>query len=189
MLADELNYFLNGLVQSVETSVETPLEELIAEGESNDLEFKSSLRWCFRQNQADKKLEGVVMKSIAAFNNGEGGTLLIGVNDEGEIIGLENDYSVLGDSKDDFELHLRELIKKNFGENFATNNIKVEFPEIDDKEICQIQIIRGLEPAYLEVIDKNGNKSKKFYVRSGNSSIEMPIDEATKHINTRFNMF
>lgn len=187
MLADELNDFLTGLAASVETNVETPLEELIAEGESEDLEFKSTLRWCLTEHKVDKKLEGVIMKTIAAFNNGEGGTLLIGVNDEGEIIGLEHDYSVLGDSKDDFELHIRELIKKNFGENFATNNLKVEFPEIDDQEICQIQIKKGLEPVYLEVADKNGNKSKKFYVRSGNSSIEMPIDEATKHINTRFN--
>ncbi|MFQ5482027.1 MAG: DUF262 domain-containing protein [Nitrospinaceae bacterium] len=186
MLADELNGFLKGLVESVETSVETPLEALIAEGESQDLEFKSTLRWCLRERKTDKKLEKVTMKSIASFNNGEGGTLLIGVNDEGEIIGLEHDYSILGDSKDGFELHLRELIKKNFGETFATINVKVEFPEIEDKEICQVQIKRGLEPRFLEVADKNGNKSKKFYVRSGNSSIEMPIDEATKYINSRF---
>ncbi len=186
ILADELNKFLNGLADSVETSVETPLEELIAEGESEDLEFKSTLRWCMQDEKVDKKLEDVIMKSIAAFNNAEGGTLLIGVNDEGEVIGLEHDYSVLGDSKDDFELHLRELVKKNFRETFSTNNIKVEFPEIEDKEICQIQIKRGLEPTYLEVSDKNGNKSKKFYVRSGNSSIEMPIDEVTKYINSRF---
>jgi len=186
LLADELNGFLNGLVESVETSVETPLDKLIAEGESDDLEFKSTLRWCMREGEVDKKLENVIMKSIASFNNGDGGTLLIGVNDEGEVIGLEHDYSVLGDSKDDFELHLRELIKKNFRETFATNNIKVEFPEIEEKEICQVQIKRGLEPAYLEVSDKNGNKSKKFFVRSGNTSIEMPIDEATKYISSRF---
>jgi len=186
ILADELNKFLNGLVESVETSIETPLEELIAGGESDDLEFKSTLRWCLKENKVNKKLEVVIMKSITAFNNGEGGTLLIGVNDYGEIIGLENDYSVLGGSKDDFELHLRELIKKNFGENFATNNIKVEFPEIEDQEICQIQIKKGLEPTYLEVADKNGNKTKKFYVRSGNSSIEMPIDEANKYMKARF---
>lgn len=186
MLADALNDFLNGLVESVETTFETPLEELIADGESGDLEFKSSLRWCLRERRADKKMENAIMKSIAAFNNGEGGTLLIGVDDEGRVIGLEQDYSVLGDSKDDFELRLRELIKKNFRETFAANNIKIEFPEIEDKEICQIQIKRGLEPQYLELSDKNGNKSKKFYVRSGNSSIEMPIDEASKYIRSRF---
>lgn len=187
MLAAELNNYLNELVESVETSVETPLEELIAEGESEDLEFKSTLKWCLKEGRGDKKLETVIMKSIAAFNNGEGGTLIIGVSDEGEVIGLKHDYSILeSKSKDDFELHLRELVKKNFKETFAINNIKVEFPEIEEKEICQIQIKKGLEPTYLDVPDKNGNKSKKFYVRSGNSSIEMPIDEATKYINDRF---
>lgn len=186
MLAEELNNFLNTLIDSVDTSVETSLEELIAEGESSDLEFKSSLRWNLKENRADKKIEGIVVKAIAALNNGEGGTLLIGVNDEGEILGLDYDFTSLDGNKDEFELHLRELIKNNFGVNFATNNIVISFPEIDENEICQVQVKKGLEPQYLEVADKNGIKSKKFYVRSGNSSIEVPIEEVATYINTRF---
>ncbi len=89
MLAGELNNFLNGLVDSVDTSIETSLEELIAEGESSDLEFKSSLRWDLKENRADKKIGGIALKAIAALSNGEGGTLLIGVNDEGKILGLD----------------------------------------------------------------------------------------------------
>ena len=62
------------------------------------------------------------MKSIAAFSNGEGGTLLIGVNDEGEILGLEHDYSSLNGTKDEFGLHLRSLENKSFGGSFAACN-------------------------------------------------------------------
>ncbi len=186
ILSEELNAFLNGITESLETFVETPLEEIIAEGESSDLEFKASFRWSYQEGCVNKKLEDVVVKSIAAFSNGEGGTLLIGVSDEGEILGLEHDYASMEGSKDDFELRLRELLKKNFGVTFATNNLSVTFPQIEEKEICQINIKKGIEPKYLEVKDKNGVKAEKFYVRSGNSSTEIPLSELSKYINSRF---
>jgi hypothetical protein len=169
-----------------EADIESSLEKLIAKDESNELEFKSSLKWCLRENRADKKLEVIIMKSIAAFSNGHGGTLLIGVNNDHEVIGLKNDYSILGGNRDGFELHLRELIKKNFKETFATNNIKITFCAIQNSEVCVLQIKRGYEPIYLEVQDKTGNKTNKLYVRSGNSSIEIPIEEVSKFLSSRF---
>jgi hypothetical protein len=186
LLAEELNAFLNGITESVETFVETPLEEIIAEGESPDLEFKASFRWSYQEGCVNKKLEDVIIKAIAAFSNGEGGVLLIGVSDEGDILGLEHDYVSMEGSKDDFELRLRELLKKNFGVTFSTNNLTVTFPQIEDKEICQIKIKKGLEPQYLEIIDKNGVKAEKFYIRSGNSSTEVPLHELNKYIGSRF---
>jgi predicted HTH transcriptional regulator len=92
-----------------------PLEEMIVEGESADLEFKSSFRWSYQGNLIDKRLEDVILKSISALSNSDGGTLLIGVNDEGEILGLEHDYASLDGSKDEFELHLRNLVNKSLG--------------------------------------------------------------------------
>jgi predicted HTH transcriptional regulator len=169
-----------------ESDIESSIEKLIAKGESCELEFKSSLKWCLRENRADKKLESIIMKSIAAFSNGHGGTLLIGINDNGEVIGLKNDFSILGNNRDGFELHLRELIKKNFKETFATNNIKITFCAIQSGEICVLQVKRGYEPVYIEVQDKTGNKTNKLYVRSGNSSIEIPIEEVSKFLSSRF---
>jgi len=186
LLAEELNAYLKGITESVETFVEAPLEEIIAEGESSDLEFKVSFRWSYQEGCVNKKLDEVIMKSIASFSNGEGGTLLIGVSDEGAIFGLEHDYASMEGSKDDFELHLRELLKKNFGVTFATSNLTVTFPQIEGKEICQIKIKKGLEPQYLEIRDKNGVKAEKFYVRSGNSSTEIPLSELSKYISSRF---
>ena len=169
-----------------ESDIESSIEKLIVKGESDELEFKSSLKWCLRENRADKKLESIIMKSIAAFSNGHGGTLLIGVNDNGDVIGLKNDFSILGNNRDGFELHLRELIKKNFKETFATNNIKITFCTIQSGEVCVLQVKRGYEPVYIEVQDKTGNKTNKFYVRSGNSSIEIPIEELSKFLSNRF---
>jgi len=186
MLAEELNNFLSNITITQETKSEVSIEDLIEEGESNELEFKSSFRWSYQTETVDKKLETVILKSISAFGNGEGGTLIIGVDDEGKILGLDHDYSSLNGNKDEFELHLRNLINDVFGKTFATSNISIRFYQINDVEICRISIKKGDKPLYLKILDGNGNKTEKFYVRSGNSSQELGLSEISDYITSRF---
>jgi|TARA_B100000315_G_C14563023_1_gene581476 uncharacterized protein with ParB-like and HNH nuclease domain len=186
ILAKELNDFLESITITTESVVKMPIDELIKEGESNELEFKSSLRWSYQENKIDKKLEQVILKTVAGFSNGEGGTLIIGVNDDGEILGLDRDYTSLNGDKDAFELHLRNLLNKTFGTAFVTSNINIKFHTIDEKEICKIDIIQGESPIYLEVADKSGMKTEKFYVRSGNSSQELKLSEVNEYVSSRF---
>jgi predicted HTH transcriptional regulator len=151
------------------------------------MEFKTTLRWDLKLNQVSKKLEEVILKTIAAFSNADGGYLLIGVTDSGEIEGLHFDYSTISNGdKDKFEIHLRNLINSSYGVEFATNNLKVTFPEIDEKEICLVEIKPGYKPIYTDTTDSNGNKSKKFYVRSGNSSQEIGLNEVSEYVSKRF---
>jgi hypothetical protein len=186
MLSKELNTFLENITKTEDTEIDTPLDELIAEGESGELEFKSTFRWSLKGGCLDKRLEDVILKTIAAFSNGEGGTLLIGVDDEGELLGLENDYTSLDGNKDEFELHLRNLVNKGFGVAFAATNLNVTFPEVEDKEVCLIEIKRANDPQYLKVKDKNNSVVDKFYVRSGNSSIELPLKDIAPYVQSRF---
>lgn len=126
------------------------------------------------------------MKSISAFSNADGGTLIIGVDDDGNILGLEKDYRSLGGNKDEFESHLRNLLNKHFGKVNSISNLKVSFHAISDQEICEVQISAGNKPLYLEVIDDKDQKRKKFYVRSGNTSQELDISEAGEFVRDRF---
>lgn len=185
-LAEELNHFLSNISKTEEVEIQTPLDELIAEGESDELEFKSSLRWSYQTGQIDKKLETVILKSISAFSNWEGGTLIIGVNDEGEILGLDHDYRSLDGTKDEFELHLRNLLNSTFGKVFATTGLTVSFPTVNEVEICVINVSKGSKPLYLELNDNNGQKFEKFYVRSGNSSQELAISEINEYVQSHF---
>jgi len=187
LLASQFNEFLNNITTTSEESVSMNVEELINQGENSSLELKTTLRWDLKTNQINKKLEEVVLKTIAAFSNGEGGTLIIGVTDEGDIEGLHHDYSTLNNGdKDKFEIHLRNLLNKEFGVDFSTNSLSITFPEINDKELCMIEIKTGLKPIYNTSTDSNGNKTQKFYVRSGNSSQEVPINEIAEFISKRF---
>ena len=155
--------------------------------ESDSIEFKSSMRWSMNANMVDKKMEEVILKTISAFNNGYGGTLFIGVNDQKQVIGLEHDYKTLKEAnKDQFEVHLRNLINENFGKDFATTQVRIDFPIIEEKEICHIEVNRGKSPKYLAVCVPNGPRQEKFYVRSGNTTQDLNIDAAAKYINDRF---
>lgn len=186
MLANNLNKFLEKLTITEEYIGEVAIEDLITEGESNELELKSSMRWNYKEDREDKKMEEIIMKSISAFSNGEGGSLIIGVDDDGDVLGLERDYRSLGGSRDEFELHLRNLLNKNFGKVFSTTNIKVSFYSIEEMDICKIDIPKGNKPLYLNIIDKNGLRLEKFYVRSGNTSQELGLSEISEYIQSRF---
>ena len=63
------------------------LEDLLALGESQTLELKATARWNVRAGRADKKMEHIIIKAVCGFLNAEGGTLLIGVDDDGSARG------------------------------------------------------------------------------------------------------
>lgn len=177
ILATELTTFLNNLTVTEDVPVPLQLEELIAGGESEMLEFKSSLRWDYQFGKTNKKLEEVIIKTIAAFANSNGGTLLIGVDDSGKILGLENDYSWLLGDKDEFELHLRNIISKSFGIVFTANKLKISFPTVESQEICQVETQPSDKSMIIKGTDGNGVPFEKFYIRNGNSSIELPASQ------------
>lgn len=188
ILAKELNEFLQTIsIGDIRISTSVDLLDMIASGEHRFLEFKSTMRWNWKENRLDKKMEEIILKTISAFSNGDGGKLLIGVTDEGELLGLESDYNTFKEpNKDHFELHLRNIVNNAFGKEFGATCLHVRFPIIDDTEICEIDINPTKSPLYLEVADKNGGVQKKFYLRSGNSSQEMDIEEAASYIKKRF---
>lgn len=167
---------------------EEKMRQLIEKGESKNLEFKSSFRWDYHENSLNKKLEEVILKSIAAFANAHGGTLLIGIDDNGAILGLEKDYSTLKHpNKDSFELHLRNLVSSMYG-TFTIKNIDVAFISIDEMEICRIIIKPGSSPLYTVMKGKNGDKQEYFYIRDGNLSRRIEsLKEIMEYCRNRFN--
>ena len=91
-------------IARLSSALQGDLRVLIAKGESAELEFKSTFRWDLKENKVNRALENVVLKTLAGYMNGNGGTLLIGVADDGSIVGLENDYKTLKkQDRDGFE--------------------------------------------------------------------------------------
>ncbi len=141
------------------------VQELILAGESDSVEFKSTLRYDLRNKEVNKKLEYVIAKTIAAFMNSDGGNLFIGVDDNQNMLGLVDDISTLSKPNiDGFELHLVEVIKKYIGAGLISH-IKISFPTVEDTQICRIKVSKSGKP----VFTKHEGK-EDFFVRSGCSS-------------------
>lgn len=188
MLASELNSFLGAITHTELPKAPITLTEMIAEGESEELEFKQTLRWDTREGRVNKGLEDVVIKTVAAFSNSHGGgTVLIGVSDAGVAVGLDQDLSALGDAdRDRFELHLRNLFGEAFGQAFTSAKLRVSFPQVEGVEVCRIDVRPADHAVVVHAKDKNGVKTEKLYVRSGNSSPEMPLSEVPAFLAQRF---
>ena len=104
------------LVRYLEHELAEELPLLIARGESEHLELKSTFRWDVRQQRTNRALESIVIKTIAGFLNREGGTLLIGVEDNGNIIGIDSDFQTLKHkNRDGFERALMDTVKTSLG--------------------------------------------------------------------------
>lgn len=174
----QLKKYLNSLIVELrKTAVIVTREDLVAvldAGlEDGYFEFKSSLRWDLSELKVNTELEFVILKTIAAFANSDGGNLLIGVDDNGNVLGLEADYGSFktdNGSWDELERYLRDLIGKAFGTQFLVHNLQLCRIPMGDKEICQIRIRKGEFPLFLNKKLKSGEKKEVFYFRLGNQS-------------------
>ena len=156
------------------------LPSLIENGENEFVEFKSSLRHDYRQVKTDKNLEHVILKSIAGFLNANGGTLIIGVNDDGEILGLDNDYfSLKKKNKDGFQQRIILLVSNTFGKNICSK-IHISFHVIKEKEIC----ILFIQPAQVPVYFNEANRTI-FFLRTGNVTNPLTTSETVEYLQTR----
>jgi CBS domain-containing protein len=154
---------------------------LIQCDEGMHLEFKSSLLVDRGTGNANPALELVVLKTICAFLNAEGGTLLIGLTDDNKVAGIDDDYPLIkGQNRDGFQNRVFTQVSNNIG-NFYLQYVNVSFHNILGKDLCQVDVSSSDRPAYL--INK-GNQD--FIVRSGNNSRPFKISEAAQYITKRW---
>ncbi len=174
-----INRYISNLIpkEKIVEEKKESVQKLIRKGESNVLEFKASIRWDYYQDKMNKELEMVIVKTIASFLNSKGGILLIGVNDDGEIISIEKDLSTLKKKNlDGFQLLIIDLISKYIGKEFA-NYIKIRFENLNDVEVCVITVKNSPNPVFFKSPDK-----KEFYIRFGNSTRFLDSEETYKYI-------
>lgn len=164
-------------IQHYRAPEERAVQDLIVAGESARVEFKSTLRINLRSGLRDEAMENAVLKTAAAFMNTDGGKLLIGVADDGEILGLAADNF---QSADKFMLHLRNIAVQRLGPVAATL-MNPTITEVNGSAVCVIDVRRASSPVYL-----SHKGDEFFFVRTGPSSTSLPISAATTYIGSRF---
>ncbi|MBA7648284.1 hypothetical protein ES703_56068 [subsurface metagenome] len=162
---------------------ERDINTLIEMDESTQLEFKSSFQWDIEQNCKNKNLRNEVIKTVGAFNNTEGGYLLIGINDEKEIVGLEKDYSSFRgkQNKDVFLQTLTHKIENKISKDFAAK-VDVKFYNLESKDVCRIKVNFGIEHVWV----KEDKDTEVFYIRLQNLTKALSPSESVKYIKKRW---
>jgi len=158
-------------------------EELIKRGESKTLEFKSTLRWSLKEDrQDDRGVTHAALKTIAAFLNTEGGDLLIGVADDGSIVGIERDRL---EDDDKFMRHLCQVVRNGLGDR-ASTCIDPKTQIVQGKTVCVVSCQRSPEPVFLKWKGMEATANGDFFVRSGPGTAKLSPESAEQYIRTRF---
>ncbi len=153
------------------------VERLIRDGESTEMEFKSTMRWNLRSDREDPAIEHAVLKSVAAFLNTNGGTLLVGVADDRAIVGIEADHF---SNPDKCLLHFGNLVNSRIGREFA-DLLSYQLLPIRDKMILRVDCRRSPKPAFVKT-----SKEEQFFVRTGPSTIQLSTSEVLDYFAASF---
>lgn len=165
--------------------------KVIEKGESWDVEFKSSLAFDIRKFQnapnlplSEYKSDAVIhssLKTIAAFCNCGGGDLFIGVEDDGNIYGMEYDFSVTSPSRKDFDgwdQYLRGQIESRFYDGKAVSSyVKASPLDLHGKMFVHLKVGKRSNLTFL----KSVNSGPELYVRSGTRSMKIEYQDIEKH--------
>ena len=165
-----------------EVAIEQGVLSLIEGGESVVVEFKSTARRNLHTDAPDPAITWAAVKTIAAFMNTHGGTLLIGVNDHGRPVGIEADYPLVkGGDRDGWELWLTAAVKNALG-TVAATDLCVRFCAVEGRTIARIDVRPGEEPVFAS---RKGELRQVFFARLNNSTEELSgpalLDYRKKH--------
>ena len=158
-------------------------EELLKLQESKTLEFKSSLRWNLKEDRKDDRhVTHVALKTIAAFLNTEGGDLLIGVDDDRKVLGIDHDRL---ENDDKFLRHLAQAVRNGLGDRAGTC-IDPGTQIVDGRAVCLVSCQRSPEPVYLRWKGLEKASKGDLYVRSGPGTVRLGGSDIEQYVATRF---
>ena len=160
---------------------DTDILQLVKNGESDSMEFKSSLCWDYNQNKQNKGIEISVIKTLAGFLKTNGGILLIGVKDDGTLLGLANDYATLKAKSFDGFFQLLSLLIADYLGPEVIMNIEINKVKHGQSEFCVLRVQRSGKPVFVKT-----GANKIFFVRVGNTTKELDSQDTYNFINAHW---
>lgn len=158
-----------------------PVVELLKQRESQVLEFKSSLSWGVNENKPNKHIRKAPPRAIASFMNADGGVLLIGVEDDKSIYGLENDFAHLKGGEAEFQAELLKLCADTL-DTFDPRLVKISFKKVEGKSVCVVAVRPSEHPVFMVW----GSERPKLYVRFSNTSQTLTTVNEKSYIKAHF---
>jgi Putative DNA-binding domain len=153
------------------------LDQCLALGECETVEFKSTLRYDIKNQRASKDIERAAVKTVAAMMNSNGGTLIIGVADDEHAVGIETDYPTLRRrDRDGWELALRQILSSALSAEIAAK-VAVRYEVRDDETVALIGVGRSSESVWV-----SDGQTTSYFIRVGNLTQLLDARETVAHI-------
>lgn len=153
------------------------LSQVVINGESEAVELKSTMRTNLHNGTKDPRMELAVLKTLAGFLNTNGGTLIVGVSDDGSPIGIETDGFP---NEDKMGLHLVNIVKGRMGIQ-AMTSLHAHFDDHDDCRVMVVKCRRAPSPVFV----KDG-ETERFYIRTGPSTTELSASQTQDYVKRKF---
>ncbi len=165
------------------------LEDLLRRDEDQTLENKSSARLDVPEGRLNKKLEGAIFKTVAAFLNTDGGDLLIGVEDNGGIIGVEREYISVGPKhdRDAYERWLLTALVTSTHNKAAINlHVSIQWESIEGHDVCIVRCAGATALVFVYLAEEGKPAEARCYVRQGNATVVLGVDEVGPYKREHF---
>jgi hypothetical protein len=178
---EAFNLLRHGIVTHEAEEARPSIAELVSMGESAVLELKSTGRLNLHTGQRDERLEHKILVSLAGFMNTDGGTLVVGVADDGVAVGLDQDFALLKrKDADGWRSWLSDLVENGLGKpNLASLNLA--FERYQEKDVCRIEVRHAKRPAWVKA-----TTGAEFYVRFDNSTRQLYGEEILQYVADRW---
>ena len=182
------------------------LQQLIVEGENHHVEFKAQALWSAKFTNEDIKNHRpqsgelrkygkntsryIISKTLAGFLNTDGGTLVIGVNENkktltDEIIGVELEYGALKDpSPDGYRRMIVDVVKDYLPSNIFNHLnkfIQIHFGEIDGHTVCGVSVSKSDKKVFIKL-----QGTDHFFIRVDATTRELTGEEVVDYCQNRF---
>jgi uncharacterized membrane protein YeaQ/YmgE (transglycosylase-associated protein family) len=158
--------------------------DIVADGESSGVEFKSTARINLFTGARDDRMELAIARTVAGFLNGDGGILLIGVDDDGRAIGLDKDLAVMkSPDHDRYELWLVDHLQRTLGKPTLAF-VSITIDPYAGEHVVVVTVEPSDRPVFLD--EPKGGRTADFYVRMGNSTRSLLTDEFNEYQRSRW---
>ncbi|MFV2127359.1 RNA-binding domain-containing protein [Micromonospora sp. LOL_013] len=145
------------------------LRQLLAQSESACLEFKSTARWNLHSGKKDSAIEDAILKTVAAFLNSDGGTLIVGVDDNGGIRGIAEDLQTFRGSLDQYERWLMgSLLSDRIGTEIVSQYVRFKTVNLDPHIVVVLEVARSESLVWASI-----GSDDALYVRNGNETRQL----------------
>jgi len=142
------------------------VSDLLRQMETHKVEFKKSARVALDNDAPEKVINEGVVKTVAAFLNSQGGTLGIGITDDGDILGLQPDLDYKHQDLDGYQNWLTTLLMNNIGGGIVGALVSLRLEPVGADVVCLVDV----KPAAQPVHAKTTKGDSCFYVRVNNTT-------------------